>query len=322
MHRCGPIAERIGWGLLGASWIADVAMADAIASSSNGRLVAVAARERWRAERFAAAHGVPRVHDSYEAVIEDPEVDAVYNPLVNSLHHPWTMRALAAGRHVLCEKPLALDAEKAEAMTAAARSADRLLMEAFMYRFHPRMREIVAGLRQPQLVQAGFGFPLTRPGDHRLDPALGGGALLDVGCYSISVARWILGEPEVVAATGSGEPVDRTVAISLGFPGGAQASLWASFDTAEREELTVVSTDRVTVVPRPFTAHRDPDDPYRVMVEEFGAAVLSGSPAPLAPADSVANMRVIDRVRQALAVTRGRPSRRRGDGPAPAPGAR
>jgi xylose dehydrogenase (NAD/NADP) len=132
----------------------------AIASSSNGRLVAIASRNRARAEEMASGHAGARVLESYDAVLADPEVDAVYIPLVNDLHKPWTMRALDAGKHVLCEKPLAMDAVEAEEMAAAAHSSGKVLMEAFMYRFHPRVKDFVARLHEPMYVQASFGFRL------------------------------------------------------------------------------------------------------------------------------------------------------------------
>ena len=197
--------------MLGAAGIADSAVMPAIAASSNGRLVAIASRDEGRARALAARHGVERVSASYEALLEDPEVEAVYIPLVNSLHKEWTLRAVAAGKHVLCEKPLGMNAGEAEEMGAAAEKAGVRLMEAFMYRFHPRIRTLVAGLREPIHVHATFGFPLDEPTNPRLEKGLGGGALLDVGCYTVSVARWILGEPEEVVALARVEGVDMTV---------------------------------------------------------------------------------------------------------------
>ncbi|MFN2569055.1 MAG: Gfo/Idh/MocA family protein [Candidatus Dormibacteria bacterium] len=287
---------------MGAAWISDVAMAEAIRASRNGHLVAVASRDRSRAEGLAARHGIPRVHDSYEEVLTDPGVGAVYIPLVNSLHREWTLRALSAGKHVLCEKPLAMNAAEAGEMAAAAEASGLLLMEALMYRFHPRIRATVESLPRPRLVQAGFGFGLSAQGDnYRRDPALGGGALLDVGCYVVSIAQWILGEPSAIAATAHrAGGLDTSVAISLGFPDGALASLWASFETAENQELLVLDGETTTTVSRPFTAHRDPHDPYQMMAEAFADAVQGGGPAPLPPSESIANMRTLDGVRAAI----------------------
>ena len=154
-------------------------MLPAIAASRNGRLVVIASRNAERARRFATMHGITRVAPDYDAVLADAEVDAVYIPLVNSLHREWAMRAFAAGKHVLCEKPLAMNATEASEMAAAARSSRVLLMEAFMYRFHPRMIAFAAAHHDAQHVDATFGFPLTDGVNYRLQPELGGGALID-----------------------------------------------------------------------------------------------------------------------------------------------
>ena len=235
---------------------------------------------------------------SYESLVADSEVDAVYIPLPNGLHREWAIRALEAGKHVLCEKPLANNEADAVAMAAAARTSGKLLMEAVMYRFHPRIQGVVATLREkpPDEIWASFGFPLRAPGDIRLDPTLGGGALLDVGTYTISLARWIYGEPDWVEATGRIAEVDMTVSMTLGFASGARANLFASFDTPEVQELHAGDI----LLDKPFTAWRDPVDPYQVMVEEFSAAALGGLPAPLSLEDSIANLRVVDAVRRSL----------------------
>jgi predicted dehydrogenase len=264
-------------------------------------VVALASRDRERAAAMAAEHRIPRIHGAYEDLLADRDVDAVYIPLVNSLHRPWTLRALAAGKHVLCEKPLALSAAEAEEMAAAAEASGRLLMEALMYRFHPRARLLRAAHGSPVHVAARFGFPLQAPGNYRLDPALGGGALLDVGSYCVSAARWYLGEPEAIAAVGHLEGgVDLSVAAALAFPGGATATVWGSFESPEAQELVLVGPEGSVRAEQPFTAWRDPDDPYRAMAQEFGQAALSGAPAPLPLEDSIANLRVLDRIRAAL----------------------
>lgn len=237
----------------------------------------------------------------YDEVLRLPDVDAVYVPLVNSLHREWTERALAAGKHVLCEKPLAMNAPEAEAMSSAARSANRLLMEAFMYRFHPAIRAFVDGIAGAMHVQASFGFTIADPSNYRLMAELGGGALLDVGCYTVNVARWILGEPvEVLARSHTANGVDMTTAVLLGFDGGATASLWASFESPETQELAVVTRDGVLRKDRPFTTGCDPHDPYRLMVESFGDSILEGRPPAIPLSESIANMKVLDRIREAI----------------------
>lgn len=288
--------------MLGAAWIAGRAVLPAIEASSNGRVVAIASRDKERAQTLAAGHADARVSESYEAVLEDPAVDAVYIPLVNSLHKEWTLRALASGKHVLCEKPLGMNAAEAEEMAAAAEDSRMHLMEAFMYRFHPRIRDFVGRLRDPMHVQASFGFPLEDKANYRLQAQLGGGALLDVGCYAVNVARWIFGEPADVFARArkthgrKGTQVDTSVSALLQFKGGATASLWASFESPEEQELTVVTPDGVHRLERPFTWMEEAD-PYQLMVESFADSVLNDHPVAIPPSESTANMKVLDRIR-------------------------
>ncbi len=287
--------------MLGAAWIAGAAVLPAIAASSNGRLVAIAGRDAERARKMASPYQDLRVLETYEAVLADPTVDAVYVPLVNSAHKEWTLRALDAGKHVLCEKPLAMDAPEAEVMAAAAASAGRLLMEAFMYRFHPRVASLVAGLRDTLYVEASFGFGLDDPSNYRLTAELGGGALLDVGCYVVSVARWILGEPSrVLARSRFSGGVDMTTSALLQFDRGETAALWASFESPEEQGLTVVMRGGVERLERPFTS-RDDADPYQLMVESFARSVIEGRPTAIPLSESIANMKVLDRIRAAAA---------------------
>lgn len=242
-----------------------------------------------------------RVAESYEALLADPEVDAVYNPLPNSLHREWTTRALEAGKHVLCEKPLAMDAREAEEMAAVAGASRRHLMEAFMYRFHPDMREFIARVREPLYVETTFGFALTDSADIRYEKALGGGALLDLGCYAVNVARWLFGEPVEVEgyATMKGD-VDVTSSAQLTFSGGASASMWVSFESPEDQHLRVVTRTGVLERRRPFSAYRDPHDPYQLMVESFADSVLLDRPVEIPLSDSIANMRILDRIRDSF----------------------
>jgi predicted dehydrogenase len=266
--------------------------------------VTIASRDADRARDFASRHPFARVAPSYDAVLDDPEVDAVYVPLVNTLHREWTLRALASGKHVLCEKPLGMNAAEAEEMATAARDARLHLMEAFMYRFHPRAQAFVASVRDALYVHATFGFNLSDPSNYRMHASLGGGALLDVGCYTVNVSRWILGEPDGVLATlkrdrSGGDGVDTTVTGLLHFAGGATASVWASFDSPEGQELVVVESERTQRLAMPFSAWRDPDDPYQLMVESFADSVIENRPVAIPPEDSIANMRVLDRIRAA-----------------------
>jgi predicted dehydrogenase len=281
-----------------ASWIAGSAVVPAIQESDNGRLAVVASRNPEHARRMAFNTSA-RVGESYEALLADPQVDAVYIPLVNSLHKEWTLRALAAGKHVLCEKPLGMNAAEAEQMAAAAKSEGVHLMEAFMYRFHPRVPEFIDRLRDPLYVQASFGFTLESESNYRWRPELGGGALLDVGCYTVNVARWILGEPENVVARARVNGVDMTVSSLLQFSGGQTASLWASFESPEEQELTVVTAEDVHRLSTPFS-YMEEADPYRLMVESFADSILKDRPVAIPPSESIANMRVLDRIREAM----------------------
>jgi D-xylose 1-dehydrogenase (NADP+, D-xylono-1,5-lactone-forming) len=273
----------------------------AIESSRSGRIVGLASRSPERARAMLAPYAGAEVVDSYDALLERHDVDAVYIPLVNNLHLPWTLRALERGKHVLCEKPLAMSAAEAGEMGAAAARAGRLLMEAFMYRFDPRMQDFVAAARDPLHVRASFGFRLAGAENYRFHSSLGGGALLDVGCYCISASRWIMGEPmDVDASARMKDGVDMTTTALLTFEGGRTASVWASFESPEEQELTVISEEETRSLERPFTPPVSPAEPYRLMVESFGASVLNSRPVEIPVSESMANMRVIDRIRAAL----------------------
>jgi len=292
---------QIGWGILGAAGIARKRVLPAIGASSNGRVVALASRSQERAREMLSPYPGAEVFDSYEALLARPDIDAVYIPLPNSLHKEWTLRAFAAGKHVLCEKPLALTAQEAEEMAAAAVASGKHLMEAFMYRFHPAMREFVKTMTEPIHVQTTFGFTVKDNDNIRLQAALGGGSLLDVGCYTVSVARWILGEPvDVVARARIVRGVDMTVSALLEFSGGATASVWTSLESPDTQGLEVITRQQVHRREQPFTAYRDPHDPYQLMVESFAESVLHDRPVAIPLSESIANMRVLDRIRAAF----------------------
>ncbi len=307
------------WGLLGAARITGKALVPAVRAAGDA-LTVVGARSLDRARAFAEQHQVTRAVGSYDDVLADPEVDAVYVALPNDLHEPWSVAALGAGKHVLCEKPLAVDAAGAARMAAAAQASGRLLMEAVMTRFHPRTQALVelvrgGGIGPLRAISTGFGFPLDRPQDYRLEAARGGGALLDVGLYGVSMSRWLAGaEPATVAAVARRWPsgVDSSTTALLGFPDGAAATVTASFESARVQYLEVVGARAALQVPVPFAPAADMDapilrdgepigswraDPYTAMVRAFGAAVTGGAAqAPLPPGESVATAEVLDRV--------------------------
>jgi xylose dehydrogenase (NAD/NADP) len=193
------MASKIGWGILGCAGIAEQSFIPAVIGSRNGFLAAIAARDEARARAWAVRYDIRAALRTYQDVVEDPTVDAVYIPLPNNLHADWAIRALKAGKHVLCEKPLAMNAAEVEAMMAAAAANNVLLMEGFMYKFHPQIAKTLALIGQGRIgevraVDAAFTFRFERDGaNYRWSPAFGGGALYDVGCYTVSVARLVLG---------------------------------------------------------------------------------------------------------------------------------
>ncbi len=212
--------------ILGAAAIAPNALVKPAAADPTVEVVAVAARSRERAQAFADRHGIPRVHDTYDDVLADPEIDAVYNPLPNGLHGRWTVAALRAGKHVLCEKPFTANADEARAVAEVARASDRVVMEAFHWRYHPLAARVLEIVRSGEIgelrhVAASFCFPLPRKGDIRWSIPLAGGALMDAGCYPVHMVRTVAGtEPEVISATSSEGwgGVDRATSARLRFP--------------------------------------------------------------------------------------------------------
>jgi len=225
-------------GILGAAKIAK-AFCDGVRPSRKITVAAVASRDAAKGKAFASETGIPQVHATYEALLADPAIDAIYNPLPNNLHVQWSIRAAEAGKHVLCEKPLATSAADARAMFDAARRNGVYLVEAYPYRAQPqtlKMQELLAAkaIGRVQLVQASFGFPLTDAANIRMDPALAGGALMDAGCYPVSLVRTIAGErPHRVHAMAkwASSGVDLTLLASMEFPGGPLAQISCSFAT-------------------------------------------------------------------------------------------
>jgi D-xylose 1-dehydrogenase (NADP+, D-xylono-1,5-lactone-forming) len=246
------------WGLLSTARI-NRAIIPPIQASDRHELAAVASRDRDRGEAYAREWGIPRVHDSYETLIDDPDIDAIYNPLPNALHAAWTIRAVRAGKHVLCEKPLATTVADVDAIAREAKAAGVVVTEAFMYRHHPQTLRLKAlvderAIGKLRLIRSAFTFPLTRTGDVRWEPALGGGSLWDVGCYPVSIARLLAGaEPqEVFGRSRQGkEDVDEafTGQITLGE---VVAQFDAGFRAPLRTHLEVVGTDGVITASAPF----------------------------------------------------------------------
>ena len=283
-------------------------------------VVAVASRERERAESYAAEHGLGRAHGSYDALLADDAVDAVYVPLPNSLHVEWSIRALEAGKHVLCEKPLTRHPEQAEAAFDAAERAARVLAEGFMWRHHPQARRLqeLAGegtIGTLRLVRASFSFDIfgmDRPGDVRLQAGLEGGGLMDVGCYCVSALRLLAGEPERVSGrrVDGGDGVDVRFAGTLAFGGGVLGSFDCGLDMVARHELEVVGDKGALLLADPWHGRsptielrRGPGDaetipvasanPYARELEDFAAAVRGEREHPYGRADAVGQARTI-----------------------------
>jgi predicted dehydrogenase len=319
MRRHPPL--RIG--TLGAARITPMALLRPAREVAEVEVVAVAARDEGRARRFAGKHGIPRVHRDYAALLADPEIDAVYNPLPNGLHCEWTLRAFEAGKHVLCEKPLASNQDEARRMADAAEKAGLVLAEAFHWRYHPlaaRMQEIVRGgeLGVLRSVEAALCFPLPLPGDIRYRWELAGGALMDAGCYAVSIVRFLAGgEPEVVAARAklASPRVDRAMAADLRFADGAHGRIRCSLFSAQllamsaRVEGTLGRMDVINpVVPQLWhrlsvrtaegrRSERVPGDAsYTGQLRAFVRWVREGVAMPTDGAHGVANMRVIDAI--------------------------
>ena len=254
------------WGILGPGRIAP-RLVRALAQNDRGSLVAVTNRDRDRASAFGAVHGIPQAFGSYEELLASPDVDVVYVSLPNHLHAPWTIRALEAGKHVLCEKPIALTVADVDAIAEAGVRAGRLAVEAFMYLHHPQTLRAVAlaqdgALGRLELVHGSFSFYLTYPGDPRVEPTMGGGSLWDVGCYPVSLARRIAGEePDRVSAFARFDErgVDRTFIGQLHFPGGLLAQFDSGFAAPDRERVEIVGGDASLVLDAPFLP--EPDGP-------------------------------------------------------------
>jgi predicted dehydrogenase len=311
-------------GTLGAAAITPAALIRPAQRVERVEVTTVAARDRERAQRFATKRDIARVLDSYDALIADPDVDAVYNPLPNSLHAEWTTKALEAGKHVLCEKPFTSNADEAREVAAVADSTGLVVMEAFHYRYHPLMQravDVVAGgeLGRLRHVESWMQVPLLKPGDIRYNPELAGGATMDLGCYSIHQLRSLVGEePEVIAATAKEHRpgLDRRMEADLRFPSGASGRFTVSLYGArllrigfravgDAGELRVFNPagpqlyHRFTITSSSGARRRErfPKVPtYQYQLEAFVAAVLDGTPTLTPPSASIANMDVIDAV--------------------------
>ena len=321
------MSDRLRFGVLGCAAIAVQKVIPAIRRSERCEVVAIASRDADRAAATAADHGIARHHGGYDDLLADPDVEAVYIPLPNHLHAEWTHRAAAAGKHVLCEKPLALDTAEATGMVDACRQAGVTLMEAFMYRLHPmwaRVHELVTGgsIGELRAIQAFFSYRNLDPENIRNIAEYGGGALMDIGCYPINVARWMFGaEPTGVVGAVLVDPTFGTDVLSsavLDFDGG-QATFTCSTQIEPDQRVHLVGTHGRLLVEIPFNippdrptriiraSGGDPPvapglevitvaaaDPYAVQADAFAAAIRDGAPVPIPPEDAIGNLAVIE----------------------------
>ena len=311
---------------MGAAKIAPAALLKPAVTVPEVDVVALAARDRARAEKMAKEHSIPTVHDTYDELIADPNVDAIYNPLPNGLHGKWTIAALEAGKHVLCEKPFTANAEEAERVAAVAERTGLVVMEAFHYRYHPlvtKLLEIIGSgeLGDVKRIETRMCFPLPLFKDIRYQLSLAGGALMDAGCYAVHQLRTLSGsEPTVVSARAKLKfpEVDRYMYAEMSFDdgrtGSIETSMWSkkllsvgARVTGTSGEMSVLNMTGPQyfhrVVVRGSKGKRNEkvkgDATYWYQLKAFAAAVQDGAPYPTTPADSIANMRVIDDIYRA-----------------------
>lgn len=316
--------QKVRWGILSTAKIGRTRVIPAIQQSKNGLVHAVASRSLESARQFARDLKIPQAYGSYEELLQDPDVDAIYIPLPNGLHYEWSLHCAEAGKPVLCEKPLAANADEAQKMVDAFAARGLPFAEAFMYRFHPqhqKVREIIAkgDIGQLQIIQSSFTFVIGSEENIRLSAELAGGALMDVGCYCVNVMRFLTGEePDTVAAAaifGERSGVDETIAGVLRFPSGVLGHFDAGLRTYRQFGYEIRGSEGRIVVPQAFVP--DPNkaavvqlwrgekmkeisvraaNHYTVMVEDFADALLKNRPPRFAPQDAVLQMQVLDRL--------------------------
>jgi len=277
------MGNAVKWGVLGVAKIATEKVIPAMQRGEVSRIHAIASRDAGRAHAAAAKLGIPKAYGSYEALLADPEIEAIYNPLPNELHVPWTEKALAAGKHVLCEKPIALDADESRQLIGARDRSGKLLAEAFMVRFHPqwlRAREIARSgeIGEIGAIQTMFAYRLVDPTNIRNRPP-GGGGLYDIGCYAIATARYIFGaEPIRLAAALDIDPrfgTDRLASAVIEFPGGRHLTFSAGTQLAGHQRVTIAGSEGRIELPIPFNAPID--RPTRITVDSGIDLVGSGA---------------------------------------------
>jgi predicted dehydrogenase len=312
----------VQWGVLSTSDLAVKKVIPATQQSAHSQVAAIASRDLAKAQAVAAQLQIPTAYGSYEALLADPAITAIYNPLPNHLHVAWTIKAMEAGKHVLCEKPIGLNADEAQQLAIAAANYPHLkVMEAFMYRFHPQWQRARAVVQSGEIgelrtISTLFSYYLTDPTNIRNIPGVGGGAILDIGCYAASLARFIFGaEPQRVVSTIEYDPTmgtDRLIAGILDF-GAGHATFTCSTQLVPYQRVNIFGTTGRVEIEIPFNAPPDRPckvwittgettreeaipvcDQYTLQAEAFALAVLNDTPVPTPLTDAVANMRVLD----------------------------
>ena len=311
------MARVLKWGLLSTARI-NSALIPPLRASQRNRLLAVASRTQESAEAYARQWDIPRAHGSYEALLADPEIDVIYNPLPNHLHAEWSVKAVEAGKHVLCEKPLALSVREVDIMQAAASKHGRVITEAFMYRHHPqtlKVQELVkdGALGSLQLIRGSFSYILSRGGDVRLDPEMGGGSIWDVGCYPITYARSVVAEDplevfgwQVTGPTG----IDETFVGQMRFANDVYMQFDSSFSMPLRWFMEIVGSEGTLTIPNPFKPNENAEiyltrdggtetikikgqELYIGEVEDLADAILLGRAPRISLDESRANVALI-----------------------------
>jgi len=316
--------DKVRWGVLSTANIGLAKVLPAMQRGEYSQVSAIASRSLDKAQAAAAQLGIPKAYGSYEELLADPEVDAVYNPLPNHLHVPWSIKALQAGKHVLCEKPIALSAAQAQELVDAAQQFPQLkLMEAFMYRFHPqwqRAKQLVDGgdIGELRTIHSFFSYFNADPANIRNQADIGGGGLMDIGCYNISLSRFVFGaEPQRSFGIVELDPqlnTDRLVSGILDF-GRGTATFTCSTQLAPFQRATIYGTGGYVEIEIPFNAPPDRPtrlwhardgkrdeivfdvcDQYTLQGDALSRAILDDAPAPVPITDALANMRVIDSI--------------------------
>jgi len=318
--------QPVRWGILSTARI-NQALLDGASQTERATVVAVASRDQARAEEYGREHGIERAYGSYEALLEDPDIEVVYISLPNSLHVEWSTNALEAGKHVLCEKPLAKSPGAVERAFATAERAGRLLMEAFMYRHHPqthKLKEVVSSgaIGELRQLRSSFSFTLHDLDNVRMRPELDGGALMDLGCYCISVTRLLGGEPQRVFGFQRIGPTGIDVGFTglLQFPRDVLGEFHCAFDLPEGSGIEAVGSEGSVLVREPFRC-RDPHlevngervevediDRYLLQIENFSDAVRGDAEPLLGREDALDQARTIDALYRSAATGAAEPS--------------